>query len=93
MSEQEHEQLSEEELAAKREEITAFYKENIKHLKIQLEYEVMLKDIEKARAERVQAQMFLANSMAPAPENNNEDPMPERGTPAKRSLKKVSNEI
>jgi|TARA_R110000803_G_scaffold47560_4_gene99125 hypothetical protein len=86
-------ELSEEELAAKRNEITAFYKENIKHLKVQLEYEEMLKDIEKARAERVQAQMFLAQSMAPAPENSNEDPMPERGTPAKRSLKKVSDEV
>ena len=56
-------ELSEEEMVAKREEINNFYKENIEHLKVQLEYEGMLRDIEKARAERVQAQMFLAQAV------------------------------
>ena len=36
-------ELSEEEMAAKREELTIFYKENIVHLKAQLEYEEMFK--------------------------------------------------
>ena len=57
-------EASKKEMEAKRDEITAYYKDSIKHLKVQLEYEDLLKDIEKARAERVQAQMFLAQAMA-----------------------------
>lgn len=72
MSEQEEPkgnvELSKEELQKRREEITNFYKENIKHLKVQREYEELLRDVEKARAERIQAQMFLAQAYA----NNNE---------------------
>ena len=69
MSEQETPQeLSKEELQKRREEITAFYKENIKHLKVQKEYEELLRDVEKARAERVQAQMFLAQAYAASEE-------------------------
>lgn len=60
-------ELSKEELNARRDEITNYYSENIKHLKVQLEYETILKDIEKTRAERVQAQAFLAQAMAPPP--------------------------
>ena len=52
------------EMDAKRAEITAYYKDSVKHLKIQLEYETILKDIEVARAERVQSQMFIAQAMA-----------------------------
>ena len=55
-------ELSKEELAERRKEITDYYKENIKHLKIQLEYEELLMSIEKTRAERIQAQMFLAQA-------------------------------
>ena len=55
-------ELSKEELAERRKEITDYYKENIKHLKIQLEYEELLMHIEKTRAERIQAQMFLAQA-------------------------------
>ena len=46
--------LSKEELNARRDEITAFYKDNIQHLEIQAEYETLLSTIEKARAERMQ---------------------------------------
>ena len=56
--------LSKEELNARREEITAFYKDNIQHLKIQAEYETLLADIEKARAERMQAPMFMSQQYA-----------------------------
>ena len=56
--------LSKEELNARREEITAFYNDNIEHLKIQAEYETLLADIEKARAERMQAQMFMSQQYA-----------------------------
>jgi len=57
-------EASKKEMEAKRDEITAYYKDSIKHLKVQLEYEDLLMNIEKARAERVQAQMFLAQAMA-----------------------------
>lgn len=55
-------ELSKEELQKRREEITNFYKENIKHLKVQKEYQELLRDIEKARAEQLQAQIFLAQA-------------------------------
>jgi hypothetical protein len=57
-------ELTKEELNARREEITAFYKENISHLEIQAEYELLLASIEKSRAERMQAQMFMSQQYA-----------------------------
>ena len=73
MSEQEQpKELTKEELQKRREEITAFYKENIKHLKVQKEYEELLRDIEKARAERVQSQMFLAQAYGAGQEPEDE---------------------
>jgi|TARA_B110000977_G_scaffold149246_1_gene189184 hypothetical protein len=65
-------ELSKEELAARREEITAFYKDNIKHLEIQAEYEMLLSTIEKARAERMQAQMFMSQAYADQKEGSGE---------------------
>ena len=65
------EALSKEELKSKRAEITAYYKDHIKDLKVQKEYEELLRDIEKTRAERLQAQMFISQTMAG----------PEQGTP------------
>ena len=57
-------QMSKEEIAQSRQEITNFYKDSIKHLKVQKEYEQLLTDIEESRAKRMQAQMFLAQSLA-----------------------------
>jgi|TARA_R110000751_G_scaffold4204_2_gene19616 hypothetical protein len=71
-SSQEEVQLSKEEIKERRAEITAYYKDNIKDLKVQLEYETMLRDIEKARAERIQSQMFIAQAMA-GPEQGSPD--------------------
>tara|TARA_Y100000034_G_scaffold92194_1_gene111346 strand:+ start:1453 stop:1806 length:354 start_codon:yes stop_codon:yes gene_type:complete len=67
-------EVSKEELAQRRKEITDYYKDNIKHLKIQLEYEELLMNIEKTRAERIQAQMFLAQAtMGGEQGQNNEE--------------------
>ena len=85
----------EKDLVAKRQEITKYYKENIPHLKTQLQYEELLRDIEKTRAERMQAQMFIAKSSAapPVPEGatgpqiQKVEPQPE----AKRTLKKAES--
>ena len=57
-------EMSKEEMAARREEITQFYKDNIPHLEVQADYETLLAAIEKARAERMQAQMFMAQQYA-----------------------------
>lgn len=57
-------EMSKEEIAQRRQEITSFYKDSIKHLKVQKEYEQLLTDIEECRAKRMQAQMFLAQSLA-----------------------------
>ena len=57
-------QMSKEEIAQRRQEITNFYKDSIKHLKVQKEYEQLLTAIEESRAKRMQAQMFLAQSLA-----------------------------
>lgn len=57
-------EMSKEELVKRREEITSFYKENIPHLEVQADYETLLAAIEKARAERMQAQMYMAQQYA-----------------------------
>ena len=85
-------EASKKEMEAKRDEITAYYKDSIKHLKVQLEYEDLLKDIEKARAERVQAQMFLAQAAAPPPSSEDTNSTPDE-VPARRTLKRVQDEV
>tara|TARA_Y100001937_G_scaffold77239_1_gene104790 strand:- start:1548 stop:1829 length:282 start_codon:yes stop_codon:yes gene_type:complete len=83
-------QQEEEDLIAKRKEITKYYKDNIPHLKTQLQYEELLRDIEKTRAERMQAQMFIAKSSAapPAPEVK---PEAKAQPEVKRTLKKAES--
>ena len=88
----------EKELVEKRKEITKYYKDNIPHLKTQLQYEELLRDIEKTRAERMQAQMFIAKSSAapPAPQAEGQmvGPKIEKVEPKaekKRTLKKVES--
>jgi hypothetical protein len=68
-------QLSEEQLKERREEITKFYKDNIPHLTIQAQNEELLATIDKARAERLQAQIFMAQ--ATAQQNASEGPSDE----------------
>mgnify|MGYP003626172270 CR=1 FL=1 len=69
---EEMQELSKEELAKRKAEMSAFYKDNIKHLKVQLDYEEYLTKIEKTRAERLQAQMFMVQAYA-AQENQGGD--------------------
>jgi len=58
-------EMSKEELKERREKVTAYYEDHIPHLKVQLEYEKLLTEIEENRAKRAQAQKFLAQIMAP----------------------------
>ena len=57
-------ELTPEELTKRKDQISKFYKDNIKHLEVQLKYEELLTKIEKARAERLQAQVFMAQAYA-----------------------------
>ena len=68
------ENLSPEELAAKKEEMLKFYKESMPYLEAQYEYEKMLSDIDEMRLKRTQIQMTYAQMMAP-PEDD-DAPMP-----------------
>ena len=69
-------EVSKKEMEVKRDEITAYYKTSLPHLQTQLEYETVLKDIEAARAERIQAQTFIANAMAQQQEAQGSAPAP-----------------
>jgi hypothetical protein len=83
--------LSKEEMAARREEITAFYKDNIPHLEIQAEYEMLLATIEKSRAERMQAQMFMAQQYASQEEGSN--PNSEEANAFKQAMEEAASKI
>ena len=92
-------ELSQEEMTAKRDEITNYYKDHIPHLTAQLEYENLLKDIEKCRAERMQAQAFMTKMAATPPEPNAKAPAAPPMAPnvtnlepeIKRTLKKTES--
>ena len=94
-------ELSKEELDARRAEITKYYEEHIPSLKVQLEYEGLLRDIEKVRAERLQAQMFMTKAMAEPPTapaapgrpNPQAGPMPAPPNAAKKVAKEVEKTV
>ena len=81
-------QMSKEEMAKRREEITEFYKDNIPHLEVQADYEMLLAAIEKARAERMQAQMFMAQQYASQKEGG-VDPNSEEGQAFQEAMAKA----
>ena len=83
-------QLSKEELSNRREEITTFYKDNIPHLEVQADYEMLLAAIEKARAERMQAQMFMAQQYADQKEGA-VDPNSEEGKSFQEAMANAVN--
>tara|TARA_R100000951_G_scaffold73043_3_gene61479 strand:+ start:145 stop:456 length:312 start_codon:yes stop_codon:yes gene_type:complete len=86
-------QMSKEELSKRREEITAFYKDNIPHLEVQADYETLLAAIEKARAERMQAQMFMAQQYASQKGEGAPDPNSSEGKAFQEAMAKaMSNE-
>ena len=86
-------QMSKEELSQRREEITAFYKDNIPHLEVQADYETLLAAIEKARAERMQAQMYMAQQYASQKGEGAPDPNSQEGKAFQEAMAKaMSNE-
>lgn len=53
-------ELSEEEYKERKEKLHAFYNQEVTYLTVQLKYEEMLRDIAKARAERLQADAYVS---------------------------------
>jgi hypothetical protein len=88
-----HEDLSPEELLAKKEEMMSFYSDSMPYLEAQLKYEKMLADIDEVRFKRTQIQMQYAMMMAPeeeAEENvNNSKPKPAAKPTAKKRVLKT----
>ena len=82
-------EMSKEEMAARREEITQFYKDNIPHLEVQAYYETLLAAIEKARAQRMQAQMFMAQQYAAQKGEGAPDPNTEEGKAFQEAMVKA----
>ena len=80
------ENLSPEELAARKEDMLTFYKQSMPYLEAQLEYEKMLSDIDEMRLKRTQIQMTYAQMMAPPEEDDDTMPQPEKSS-KKRKLK------
>ena len=83
-------QMSKEEMNKRREEITEFYKDNIPHLEVQADYEMLLAQIEKSRAERMQAQMFMAQQYATQKEGG-VDPNSEEGKAFQEAMAQAVN--
>jgi hypothetical protein len=85
--------LSKEELNARREEISAFYKDNIPHLEVQAEYEMLLATIEKSRAERLQAQMYMAQAYASQKEGGQVPVDSEEAKAFKQAMENAASQI
>lgn len=67
------EPISQEELKQRRENLLEFYNESIPYLKTQLEYEQLRASVEIERLRYLQAQIQMANLMAPEQEEDEEE--------------------
>lgn len=85
--------LTKEELNSRREEITSFYKDNIPHLEVQAEYEMLLATIEKSRAERLQAQMYMAQAYASQKEGGQVPVDSEEAKAFKEAMENAASQI
>lgn len=81
----ENQQVSAEEMAAKKQELIASFAEQSEMLAVQLKYETLIADIEEQRLRALVAQMRAAQILAPAPESPAEGPT---APPTPRTLKK-----
>ena len=77
--------ISPEEIAARKEQMLAFYKEQIEFMTTQVEFEKLTAEIEEQRLRRLVAMVRQAQIQSPPEEQeDSEQPSPEK----KRSLKK-----
>jgi hypothetical protein len=72
-NQQMNEQLSPEQLEARREEMKQFYESSVPYLEAQAKYEKLLTEVEEARYKRVSMQMQYATMMAAAQPTQEED--------------------
>jgi hypothetical protein len=78
-------ELSHEEIAARKEEMLNFYKDQIEFLKVQIEFETLTADIEDARLRRLVAMVRQAQIQSPSePESEGSA----NGEKPKRTLRK-----
>ena len=81
--------LSPEEMDKRQRDMDKFFKEQITFLTTQRDYEAVMTEIEELRARRVRAQMMVANALAsapPEPQENEEEKGPV-DDPKERKLK------
>ena len=81
------ENLSPEELVAKKEEMLKFYKDSMPYLQAQFDYEELLSQIDEMRLKRTHIQMQYAQMMAPPEEGPMPKEEPMREPAKKRKLK------
>jgi hypothetical protein len=79
-------EMTQEQMAEKRKQLDAFYEDVIPHLEKQLKYEELRAAIEMARLKNLQAQVALANMMAPEPDEDEDDEPTEQ--PLRRTLRR-----
>jgi hypothetical protein len=60
-------EMSQEEMAERKAKLTKFYKDQIEFLKIQLEYETLVADVEDQRARAIFAQVKVGQMLAGPP--------------------------
>ena len=66
-------EMTQEEMDAKRQQLDKFYDEAIPHLEKQLRYEELRAGIETARFKTLQAQIAVANMLAPEPDEDDDE--------------------
>jgi hypothetical protein len=79
-------EMTQEQMAEKRKQLDAFYEDVIPHLEKQLKYEELRAAIEMARLKNLQAQVAMANMMAPEPDEDEDDEPTEQ--PLRRTLRR-----
>ena len=91
MENQQEREMTQEELAAQKEQMLQFYTESLPYLEAQLQYEELLMRIDEARFKRTNIQMQYAMMMQAqqeAEESTSDESMAETPTEQKRKLRK-----
>lgn len=88
MENQHQEQLSAEEIKARKQEMLNFYKDSMEYLEAQHKYEKLLADIDEARLRRASIQMQFAQLMAAQIDDEKEEADKPESETTGRKLKK-----
>ena len=88
MKVEQKETITPEEYKRRKEEAMGFWDNEIPALKKQIEYQSLVTDLEELRARYIRAQVMIANTLAPPPDDmDKHDPEPAKD-PKVRTLKK-----